>query len=354
MLHMKSIASVLSIIALGFGLLSCTGGGGGGGGGGSTQAFAVSTTAADFGVVGKTYTSTLGATGGMGPFTWTLVGVLPTGTPALSLDPGTGVVSGTPDTAGNFTVDFIVTDSTGQTATASVLFAIHPRTDRVSVDSNGIAGTGASTEPAISSTNGRFVVFTSSATLAPTPGGIGAQIFVHDRQTGLPRLISVNNIGSAGNGASSEPTISANGRFVAFTSVAPNLASIPGASGSQIFLRDTQANTTTLVSQDAVGNAGNGASSQPTISADGRFVAFTSVAPNLASIPGASGSQIFLRDTQANTTTLVSRDAVGNAGNGASSAASINSNGGFVAFSSAADFSLGATGPVDIYVRALP
>ena len=114
---MKSIASLLSIIALGFGLLGCPGRGGGGGGG--TSAFAVSTTAADFGVVGSAYTSTLAVTGGTAPFTWALFGgSLPTGTPTdLSLAPATGVVSGTPNAAGNFTARFIVTDSTGKTAT---------------------------------------------------------------------------------------------------------------------------------------------------------------------------------------------------------------------------------------------
>ena len=462
---MKAIASLLLIIALGVGLLSCSGGGGGGGS--STQSFAVSTTAANFGVLGNAYTSTLATTGGTAPFTWTLfVGVLP---PGLALNSGTGVVSGNPNAVGNFTATFTVTDSTGKTGTGSVLFAIHPRTDRVSVDTNGTAGNGASTEPAISGATGRFVAFTSSATLTPTPGGSGAQIFVHDRQTGQPSLISTNDVGNAGNGASSHPTISATGRYVAFTSVAPNLAPIPGAIDSQIFLRDTLSSTTILVSQDAVGNAGNGASSQPTISADGRYVAFTSSATTLAPTPNGSGTQIFLRDTQGNTTILVSRDAsgdagdgassqptisadgryvaftssattlaptpngsgtqiflrdtqgnttilvsqdavgdagngassqptisadgryvavtsvaalaptpggsgtqifrrdtqanatilvsqdaVGNAGNGVSSAASINSNGGLVAFSSAADFALGATGPVDIYIRALP
>jgi len=211
---MKSIASVLSIIALGFGLLGCPSDGGV-----STPAFAVSTTAANFGVVGNAYTSTLAATGGTAPFTWTVFGgVLPTG---LSLNAGTGVVSGIPGApAGNFNTTFTVTDSTGKTATGSVLFAIRPRTDRVSVDSNGTAGNGASTEPAISSTDGRFVAFTSLATLAPTPGGSGAQIFVHDRQTGQPSLISINNVGNAGNGASSAASINGNGGFVAFSSAA--------------------------------------------------------------------------------------------------------------------------------------
>jgi Tol biopolymer transport system component len=346
---MKSIASVLSIIALGFGLFSCSSSGGGSGGS-STSTLAVSTTAANFGVVGNAYTSTLAATGGTAPFTWTEIGsVLPAN---LTLDPVTGVVSGTPITAGNFTATFTVTDNTGMTATGSVLFAIHPKTDLVSVDSTGIAHNGTSTEPAISSADGRFVAFTSGAPLAPTPGGSGTQIFLRDTQTNTTTLVSQDTGGTAGNGASSHPTISANGRFVAFTSVAA-LAPAPGGSGTQIFLRDTQTNTTTLVSQDTGGTAGNGASSQPTISGDGRFVALTSVAA-LAPIPGGSGTQIFLRDTQTSTTTLVSQDASGNAGNGASSAASINGNGGFVAFSSAADFSLAAIGPVDIFVRALP
>ena len=339
---MKSIASVLSIIALGFGLFGCAA---------KEEVPFVDTKAAPYGVAGNAYSADLGTTCGITALPWTVSsGALPA---RLSLDGSTGNITGTPDLEGNSTVVFAVTDSTGKTENCSVLFVVHPRTDRVSVDGNGTAGNGASTEPAISRADGRFIVFTSLATLVPTPGGSGAQIFMHDRQTGQPNLISINNVGNAGNGASSQPSISSDGRYVAFTSAA-TLVPTPGGSGTQIFLRDTQTNTTTLVSRDAGGTAGNGASSQPSISADGRYVAFTSGASNLAPIPGASGLQIFLRDTVTNTTTLVSQDAVtvGNAGNGASSAASITSNGGFVAFSSAADFSLGATLPFDVYVRA--
>ena len=411
---MKSIASVLSIIALGFGLLGCPSSGGGGGS--STSAFAVSTTSANFGVVDNVYTSTLATTGGTAPFTWTLFsGALPTGSPNLSLDPATGVVSGTPTAVGNFNATFTVKDSTGQNATGSVLFAVHPRTDLVSIDNSipPVPG-GGSSSPSISD-DGRFVAFASSATLIP--GVVGSQIYIHDWQTNQTSLVSQNAVGTAGNGTSSQPTISPNGQFVAFTSAASNLTGDPDPAPFQIFLRDTQLNTTTLVSQ-ATGVAaavGGGTSGQPTISGDGRFVAFTSAASNLTGDLDPGPSQIFLRDTQLNTTTLVSRatgvaaavgggtssqptisgdgrfvaftsdasnlttdtnpaqfqiflrDTVGNGtslvskdnssppvpGDGLSNAPSANANGGFVAFSSLST-NLGATGGNQIYVRAIP
>jgi Tol biopolymer transport system component len=108
---------------------------------------------------------------------------------------------------------------------------------------------------------------------------------------------------AVGDGISGQSTVSGNGQFVAFTSASSNLTGDPKPAPSQIFLRDTQLNTTTLVSQ-ATGVAvavGNGASSQPTISSNGQFVAFTSSATTLAPTPGGSGTQIFSRDTQANT-----------------------------------------------------
>ena len=298
--HMKSIATVLSIIALGFGLLGCPSSGGGGGGG-STQAFAVSTTAADYGVVGNPYTSTLAVTGGTALFTWTQSGgdVL-TG---LSLDAGTGVVSGTPTVTGNFTATFTVTDSTGKTAIGSVLFSIHSRTDRVSVNSNGTAGNGASSGPSINN-DGSLVAFVSLATnlLAPgIPAVAGQQVYVHNRQTNQIELVSRDNSESTvneGNGASSVSAISANGRYIAFVSQATNLLApgtpaVPG--GQQIYIHDRQLGQSSLASQDNTNTnveGAGGVSDTPSMNSDGGFVAFFSQATNLVV---GSGAHIYVR-----------------------------------------------------------
>jgi len=352
MFRMKSIVLGLANIVLGIGLLGCPGGGGGGGG--STAAFAVSTTAANFGVVGKAYTSTLAATGGTAPFTWTVTGgVLPAG---LLLNAGTGALGGTPTVAGNSTVVFTVTDSTGMTATGSVLFAIHPRTDVVSVDNSTppLPGVGASSSPSISS-DGRFVAFASSATLIS--GVSGTQIYIHDWQTNQTFLVSQNAVGTAGDGVSSQPTISSNGRFVAFTSASSNLTGDSSSAPSQIFLRDTQLNSTTLVSRatGVAGAVGDGASTQPTISADGRFVAFTSASSALTTDPDPGPTQIFLRDTQLNSTTLVSQATSGGVavGNGTSSQPTISVDGSFVAFTSASSNLTvdPSPGPSQIFLR---
>ena len=327
---MKSIASVLSIIALGFGLLGCPGSGGGGGGG-STPAFAVSTTAADFGVVGNAYTSTLAATGGTAPFTWTLFGgVLPNG---LSLNGATGVVTGTPTAAGDSTVVFNVTDSTGRVATGSVLFAVHPRTDRISVDSNSAAGNGGSISPSASNT-GALIAFVSSATNLVT-GVSGQQVYVHDWQTNQTSLVSRDSnatVTNTGNGVSSAPSISSDGRLVAFVSLATNL--VTSVSGQQIYVRDRQTGQTTVISKSNVGVVGTGVSSAPAISADGRYVAFVSASTNL--VTGVSGTQIYLHDRQTGQTTLVSKDnsVTPVPGNGVSAVPTISSDGQFIAFAS--------------------
>lgn len=355
---MKSIASALSIMALGFGLLGCPGGGGGGGG--STQAFAIATTTADYGVVNSPYSLTLATTGGTAPLMWTLFGgALPT---SLTIDQVTGVVSGTPTAAGNFTATFIVTDSAGQTATGSVLFAVHPRTDRVSVNTLGNSVAGSSAEPSINQSNGRFIAFVSTGNFLP--GVTGTQVYMHDRQTGQPSLVSKDNsvVGNPGNGNSDASSISSDGRFVAFVSQSTNLLAptVPSVVADQVYVRDTQTGVTSLISRDSsIGLvAGNSASSEPSISGDGRYVTFVSSATNL--VAGVvSGPQVYLRDTQTGQTSLVSRNNNAGvvAGNAGSTEPSISADGSTVTFVSQATNLLDPTVPSvtagQVYVRNL-
>ena len=325
---MKSLALVLSIIVFVSGLSGCTNSGGGGGGNASD--FVVSTTAADFGVVGKAYTSTLVVTGGTAPFAWTLFGgVLPVG---LSLNPGTGVVSGIPTTVETPTAVFTVTDNTGKTATGSVLFAVHPRTDRASVTGSGTAGSGASSTPSMNS-DGSLVAFVSQSTNFVT-GVSGSQIYLHNRQTNQIEVISRDSDASAineGGGASSDPSMSADGRFVAFVSQSTNL--VAGVSGQQVYLRDRQTGQTTLISKSSSGVTSNGGvNSSPAISSDGRYIAFVSVATNLGVAGG--NQQIYLHDRVTGITSLISKDNNAVPGDGTSATPAINADGRYIAFAS--------------------
>src|SRR5438046_3037872 len=99
-------------------------------------------------------------------------------------------------------------------------------------------------------------------------------VFVHDRQTGTTGRVSVDSAGTEGNGLSVNPSISADGRFVVFYSYATNL--VPGDTNGtgDVFVHDRQTGTTERVSVDSAGTQGNSNSDRPSISADGRFVAF--------------------------------------------------------------------------------
>src|SRR4028118_689779 len=146
--------------------------------------------------------------------------------------------------------------------------------------------------------------------------------------------VSVDSAGNQVNGDSNGASISPDGRFVAFSSFASNI--VPGDTNSttDIFVRDTLTNTATLVSLGSAGNQGNDVSSQPSISPDGRFVAFKSYASNL--VPGDTNDtdDIFVRDTLTNTTTHVSVNSAGNQRNSGSYSPSISADGRFVAFTS--------------------
>jgi Tol biopolymer transport system component len=132
------------------------------------------------------------------------------------------------------------------------------------------------------SADGRFVAFSSNAdNLVPHDTNPWHDVFVHNRQTRTTRLVSISSSGDQANGDSFQPSISADGRFVAFSTEATNLMPHDTNGEPDVLVRDRQRHTTRPVSVDSSGNRANGISGGPSVSADGRFVAFDSNASDL-------------------------------------------------------------------------
>jgi Tol biopolymer transport system component len=208
------------------------------------------------------------------------------------------------------------------------------------------------------SADGRFVAFISaSPDLAPNGDSNESEdVFVRDMQTGVTRLVSGTPSGATGNAKSHEPSISADGRYIAFTSGASDLVPSDASKLSDVFVRDMVVGSTTLISATPAGPAGNGQSIGPSISADGRVVAFTSTAQNLVAGDTNAASDVFVRDMVTQTSRLVSATPLGVPSNGWSSSASLSANGQFVAFSSSSDDLLVGDSPAtysDVFIRDL-
>jgi uncharacterized repeat protein (TIGR01451 family) len=203
-------------------------------------------------------------------------------------------------------------------------------TQRVSVNSAGEEGNGASSISDISG-DGRFVAFGSNATNLIPGGNLQLNIFVHDLQTGSTEMVSVSSSGRQGEGLSSFPDISSDGRFVAFDSDAANLVRGDKNDITDVFRHDRDTGETILISVSSGGEQGNASSHGPAISADGRFVVFhanSSLAPEDTN----QSTDVYLRDVQASITTLVSIGFDGSAGNNTSFLQDISGDGRFVAF----------------------
>lgn len=226
-------------------------------------------------------------------------------------------------------------------------------TQRVSVHSSGAQGDNASLAPSVS-VDGRFIAFQSTAANL-VAGDTNAQqdVFVHNRTTGTTRRVSVDSAGVQGNGSSSMPAISADGRYVAFQSAASNLVEGDTNNVTDIFVRDDLTGVTNRISVHSSGAQGNGSSVMPAISADGRYVAFQSTASNLVAGDMNSASDIFVRDRLTGATARLSVDTMAAEANNASEGAAISGDGRFVAFRSAAsNLVAGDTNlTIDIFVR---
>ncbi|MEM7029529.1 MAG: AbfB domain-containing protein, partial [Chloroflexota bacterium] len=225
-------------------------------------------------------------------------------------------------------------------------------TERVSVDSDEVQGTGLSSKPSISG-DGRYVVFESQSTLVSDDTNNRIDIFVRDRQTGTTERISVDSDEAQADTHSSNPTISPDGRYVAFESFATNLVSGDTNNQKDIFIRDRQTGTTELVSVDSNEIQTDGASTNPSMSDDGRYVAFDSFATNLVSGDTNAVQDVFVRDRTTGQTVRVSINDSGVQGDGRSISPSINSDGRYVAFDSLSTnlVSVDTNGLQDIFVH---
>lgn len=210
-------------------------------------------------------------------------------------------------------------------------------TRRVSVGPQGVEADGRSNEASLSS-DGRFVCFSSAATNLVIDDSNGwRDVFVHDLAKGITTRVSVSSTGTEGDGDSLSRWISADGRFVAFESNASNLVPNDTNGTWDVFVHDVQTGETNRVSVDSSGNEGNGRSVGPSLSADGRFVAFDSAATNLVAGGTNGATHIFVHDRQSGVTSLVSRSTTSGAqGNSNSFQVWVSADGRFVTFASVA------------------
>ena len=191
--------------------------------------------------------------------------------------------------------------------------------------------------PAVSY-DGRYVAFQSAInSLTPDDSSTLRDVFVRDTVLHTTTLISVSSDEVQGNHHSYTPSISADGRFVAFYSLADNLVDNDTNGAGDIFVRDVISGTTIRVSVGAAGIIeANGPSTHPVISDDGRFVAFDSEADNLVPGDNNNAKDVFIYDNVTGITQRISVYAAGAESNGLSSLSDMTADGRYILFNSSA------------------
>jgi hypothetical protein len=204
-------------------------------------------------------------------------------------------------------------------------------TDIVSVSSTGVFGNNHSTLPSISA-NGNIVAFMSTAyNLVPGDSNGIADIFVHDYNTGITEIVSDRGVGTPSGGLGNEsPDISDDGRYVVFESY-DRLVPEDDSGYADVFLHDRLTGLKTVISR-----SGNGASHYGKISGDGNYVIFSSLAHNFGPVDTNGSRDVYLYDIQNDTYELLSVDNAGVQSNGSSYNSSINYDGTIITYMSQA------------------
>lgn len=227
----------------------------------------------------------------------------------------------------------------------------------ISVASNGTPANRSSLGPTLSR-DGRYIAFASFAdNLVPNDTNDEADIFVHDRLTGTTERVSINSNEQQADVGSQDASISGDGRIIAFNSWATNFNSADTNNSVDVYTRDRLTGTTQMISINTAGEQANGTTvldldgHRQAISANGRYIAMKSYASNLA--PGTNGvtAEAYVHDRHTGETWLASRSSAGEPSHGLAGGVTISADGAHVAFSA-----LPATGPgsitSDIFIRS--
>jgi len=224
--------------------------------------------------------------------------------------------------------------------------------ERINLSTAGVQADDWSHSPVVSD-DGRYLAFYSSATnlVLGDTNGIG-DIFHHDRVTGITTRCSVSSSGIQADKASGGAAISWDGRYVAFATVSDLFDPLDQNGTTDVYLHDTVTQTTELVSIGHFGNQGNDYSNDPALNFDGSIVVFSSSASNLVTFDLNNEQDIFLRDRNLGKTKGISRTVLDTQTDAWSNGPSVSSDGRYVAYStSASNIGLGdTTSDADTYV----
>ncbi|MCE9579264.1 MAG: tandem-95 repeat protein [Deltaproteobacteria bacterium] len=261
-----------------------------------------------------------------------------------------------PGFTGTDVVTYTVVDGAGGSATATLRLGVGQFPAGAAIGTAGGIGGTPSTRNHALSRDGRYVAFASTLdTLVSGDTNQMLDVFVYDRLTTELERVSVGAAGAQGNGASGTPSISADGRYVAFGSTSTNLVAGDTNGKTDIFVRDRVAHTTTRVSVGSAGAQATGLSSFPAISDDGQRVAFLSTAFDLVANDANGVADAFVRDLSAGTTVRASVSAAGGEADLATTDVALSGDGHVVAFTSkASNLVAGDINAIaDVFVRDL-
>ena len=227
-------------------------------------------------------------------------------------------------------------------------------TEIASVTSSEVGLTSGASSPSMSG-NGRYVVFDSDTTQVGSDTNGLRDIFLRDRVLWSTERVSIASNGDPSDGTSQFPSVSDDGRYVAFQSIATDLTpATDSITDVDVFRRDRTAATTELISRTDADQPGNGGGATPEISSDGKRIAFLSDSTNMVSGDTNSTDDVFIRDVPAGTTTRTSVKTLGGQLAGHSLFPSISPDGGSTSFSTLADdgYAQDTNQTFDVYVRS--